>query len=96
MIRGRTSFCTIYESFDSVFMEFISRAADDPQVLAISRRFTERAVIADHQGPRRAAENGKQVTAIASLKARFDEESNIQWCAHLEQAACTWCTGSSA
>ena len=75
-----------YHSFDDTLQRFLDEAADDPDVIAIKaaiyRTAAESRVM---ETLIRAAERGKQVAVMVELKARFDEQANVEWVRQLEE-----------
>ena len=72
------------------FIAMLKKAAQDPDVISIKmtlyRMARESQIV---QALMEAAENGKEVVALVELRARFDEQNNIDWSKHLEEAGCT-------
>lgn len=81
--------CYPYQSFKP-FIQMLQDAANDPQVLSIKMTLYR---VADDskiiEALIAAAENGKEVVTVVELRARFDEQNNIDWSRQLEQAGCT-------
>lgn len=78
-----------YDSMES-FLQLIKEASADPDVVSIKitiYRMASKTKLAEYLCL--AAENGKNVTVIMELRARFDEQNNIQWAERLEEAGCT-------
>ncbi len=81
----------LFQPYDSIgpFLRLIKEAASDPAVISIKitlYRIDKQSRLAEYLIM--AAENGKDITVIMELRARFDEENNIEWAERLEEAGC--------
>ena len=89
ILRRDALLCYPYHSMEP-FLQLIREAAADPEVLSIKitiYRLASTAKLVEYLAA--AAENGKEVTVLMELRARFDEQNNIAWAERLEEAGCT-------